>query len=70
MHFAWIRSWEANKQLFHELLFANASEFLAAKAPKCQIGLPTVVKTTCSLLPFFSLSLMVSSKSVKALSLK
>ena len=56
--------------LLHELLFANTYEFLATKAPKCQIGLPTVVKTTCSLLPFFGLSLMVSSKSVKALSLK
>ena len=70
MHFAWIRSWEANKRLFHELLFANTCEFLATKAPKRQIGLPTVVKTTCSPLPFFSLSLMVSSKGVKALSLK
>ena len=70
MHFAWIRSWEANKQLFHELLFANTCEFLATKAPKRQIGLPIVVKTTCSPLPFSSLSLMVSSKGVKALSLK
>ena len=53
-----------------KLLFTNTYEFLATKAPKRQIGLPTVVKITCSPLPFFSLSLMVSSKGVKALSLK
>ena len=70
MHFAWIRSWEANKRLLHELPFANAYEFLATEAPVRQIGLPMVVKAACLPLPFFSLSLMVSSKGVKALSLK
>ena len=54
MHFAWIRSWEANMWLLHELLLTHTYEFLATKAPKRQIGLPTVVKTTCSPLPFFS----------------
>ena len=55
MHFAWIRSWEANMRLLHELLLAHTYGFLATKAPKRQIGLPIVVKTTCSPLPFFSL---------------
>ena len=57
MHFAWIRSWEANMRLLHELLLAYTYEFLATKAPKRQIGLPIVVKTTCSPYPFSVLSI-------------
>ena len=45
-----------------KLLFANTYVILANKVPKWQIGFPVMVKTTCSPLPFFSLSLMVSSK--------
>ena len=70
MHFAWICSWEANMRLLHELLLAYTYEFLATKAPKHQIGLPVVVKTTCSPLSFFSPLNWYIPKSVKALSLK
>ena len=45
-----------------KLLFANTYVILANKVPKRQFGFPVMVKTTCSPLPFFSLSLMVSSK--------
>ena len=44
------------------LLFANTYVILANEVPKWQIGFPVLVKPTCSPLPFFGLSPMVSPK--------
>ena len=68
MLFAWRKSCETNLRQLNKLLFANTYEFLPTKAPKRQIGLPTVVKITCSPLPFFSPLNWYIPKSVKALS--
>ena len=62
MHFAWIRSWEANMRLLHELLLAYTYEFLATKAPKRQIGLPVVVKNNLLTPILFQSSQLVYSK--------
>ena len=70
MLFVWRYSCETNLRQLNKLLFASAYVILANKAPEWQINFPTLVKTTCSPLRFFSPLDWYLPKSVKVLSLQ